>query len=385
MRLTEVAKLAEPPTGSEAVKLQAQINRGKKRSKRLAEGSAVLGFGALALRAPQAANALARRSKRLAATPAVKRLGSMAPHATKWSEASVPLSIGTGAVGSLNYARLQGKENKLNKPVIKGMGFTQPLKDIPKVRKRGRLVKTGRVKSWTDEQPGFVKRATVAVDSRGQAKVLHMQPTGQAGVGLRATDIKPGGTAFSTRQSPGSTRPGPSLRKSDDRFLRENRDRISPSAEAGYEYLRRGRNTARRQSAVSGAVTAGNLLGAGYYVKKKNPMMAGAASLLAVGSGANAVDRGLMAHRWNKNKMGPIKAKAISRREAGLYAPGRGKQPVDTTSRSKARKADLSKALWKMPVASIKPSVRPGGLMRLSSGRTVTRRGSIPGTGRRRF
>lgn len=434
MRLSEVAKLAEPPVNPQAAKLQAQVNRGKKRSKRLAEASGLLGIGALGLRAPQAANALARRSKRLAVTPAIKRLGSMAPHATKLSEASVPLSIGTGALGSFNYAHQVGRENKLNKPVSKsvmdryrkvsrgaglknmqrtvmghdnkvyGWSFRQghahgqqdgawyahqhhkgrnpdPQRrwnfDTPDDKKIDDYIETAEQTKRRDQ----IHNTPNADDVMGAARRLRNRSvaTGAAtGTALTAT----GAASIEAERRRQNRVRARQVKKADDRFLRENRDRISPSAEKGYEYLRRGRNTARRQSATSGAVSAGNLLGAGYYLKKKNPMMAGAASLLAVGSGANAVDRGLMAHRWNKQKMGPIKAKALSRKEAGLYAPGRGKQPVDTTSRSKARSDDVAKALWRARVPGIKPSVRPGGLMRLATGRTVTRRGAIPGAGR---
>ena len=134
-----------------------------------------------------------------------------------------------------------------------------------------------------------------------------------------------------------------------DSFLATHRDRISPKAEAGYEYLREGRNRfrsdARMQthqavgsaamSGLSGWLTAHEVARGG-----SKPAIA-VAGLSAAASGVNAA-HSLNGARQSKrsakswdSKMDKIKAKAHERANAGLYGPGRGKTPVDHKSRAK--------------------------------------------------
>ena len=117
--------------------------------------------------------------------------------------------------------------------------------------------------------------------------------------------------------------------KNDDRFLREHRDRISPKAEAGYKYLRAGRNEAIGDSAWYGGTAALAGGGAAFqygmrnYFPKKLAIGIGATNAVLAGySGVEAVRSGKKAHRWN-SKMGLIRAKAKERAVAGEYGRDR--------------------------------------------------------------
>lgn len=121
-------------------------------------------------------------------------------------------------------------------------------------------------------------------------------------------------------------------------FLKENRNRLSPEAEAGYRHLRSERNE-NRAAAVGNASVAG-LSGwllsheARHRPLNKPAVAVTGASALAAGYGALHASR--VANRRNKS-MNRIEDKARARAAAGLYGPGRGMTPVDTSS-SKARK-----------------------------------------------
>ena len=113
--------------------------------------------------------------------------------------------------------------------------------------------------------------------------------------------------------------------KRDDRFLRTHRDRISPEAERGYEYLRSGRNSAAAEAGVGTAATGLSGFIAARSARhggKVGYSLAGLAGAAAVGNGVQAVQQGRKAHRWN-SKMGRIRAKAKERATAGEYGRGR--------------------------------------------------------------
>ena len=136
--------------------------------------------------------------------------------------------------------------------------------------------------------------------------------------------------------------------RKDDRFLRGYHDRISPDAESGYRHLKSGRNSQRAQ-AVGGATMAGLTGWLLSHEAKQRPVskpgvVVTAASTMASAGAALSQARG--AHRYNQ-KMDKIKASGRSRRAQGLYGPGRGLSPVDTSSaRSKKYAAtNLAKAM----------------------------------------
>ena len=102
----------------------------------------------------------------------------------------------------------------------------------------------------------------------------------------------------------------------DDRFLRQYRQNISPSAEQGYTYLKHGRNTAIGTSAANAAF-AGMSVAEGVRRLRRGARGWGAAHLaLAVPSAALAYTEGRKAKVWNA-KMGKIKAKAYQRAAVG--------------------------------------------------------------------
>lgn len=154
--------------------------------------------------------------------------------------------------------------------------------------------------------------------------------------------------------------------KRDDRFLRHNRDRISPKAEEGYEYLREGRNYGRRKL-VSGAVLSGAAGGGALMaVSRRKPISAVTAAALSAFAANEARAGSQQADTWEA-KMAKIRAKAYERAESGKYGEGR----------------ELAKALVGIRPMGLPRVARPrvGGLTRRGN-QTFTRRGSIPGTGR---
>jgi hypothetical protein len=93
----------------------------KKIGRDLSLASGTMGLTALALRGPRAANYVARKVPKAANGRLVRRLAQMEPHATAASDALVPMAIGTGAVGSFNYAaqqKLEAKQQKLKNPEV---------------------------------------------------------------------------------------------------------------------------------------------------------------------------------------------------------------------------------------------------------------------------
>lgn len=312
MRLSEVAKATAPVVAAPTPEQQKLIARRKKTAKRMAETSAALGVAALAAKAPNYAAAVARRAPKM---PGAKRIAAFAPKAEKVSEHLVPLSIGVGAAGSLNYARQLRQDEKIAaKPVV--------------------------------------------------------------------------------------------TRKADDRFLRQHRNYISESAERAYQDLgeRRERRQVDRSAhlalAGAGAAAATNRIAPGALsnlqgrainatLLRKHPTKMSLTPIrkptkfgLLVGlpTAAGSVQLGRRA--WERQKEAnslqerreKIKAKAYERQAAGQYGRPAAlrKEHVD----------DVSKALWKIPTPGIRRAPRPGGLMRMPTGKIVTRRGAIPGTGR---
>jgi hypothetical protein len=114
-------------------------------------------------------------------------------------------------------------------------------------------------------------------------------------------------------------------------FLREHRDRISPDAERGYRTLRSQRNDATVSAAGSAALAglSGTVLHSEWKNLSKPALALTAAGGVAAGYGA--VRSGVTAAR-RQRRMDSIEAKGRARAKLGLYAPGRGRTPVDSTS-----------------------------------------------------
>lgn len=261
-------------TKAEAPVAQQKIVERKRKQKHLSEASAALGLAALGAKAPSYAAAAARKFPK--ASKPLSRIAAAAPKADKFSEHVVPVSLGVGAMGSINFARLQGQEAKA-KPVVA---------------------------------------------------------------------------------------------KRDDRFIRTYGQHISPAAESAYRDL--GQRKVRRYSDAGAFGALGALAASEGIGVARTPMSApfkaaglGLSGAGVLGAGALAGKR-IAEGRSLQGRRDKIKAKGIERHRAGEYGRGRPKPKL----------AELSKAL--LPT----PAVRPGGLMRTVSGKVVTRRGAIAGTGK---
>jgi hypothetical protein len=115
--LSEIAKAVE----QEQPKERKRLISGKLRQKRFSEAGAVLGLTALGATAPKAARHIASRFPKVAHSKPLKALARLEPKANALTAAATPLSLGVGAMGSINFARQQGLEAKAEqrKPVAK--------------------------------------------------------------------------------------------------------------------------------------------------------------------------------------------------------------------------------------------------------------------------
>lgn len=95
---------------------QEKIVSSKKRARKLSEVSGTLGLTALGLRSPEIAAAVARRAPKTAKP--LKKLIAKEPQYTKASNALGIGAIGTGSIGSFNFAHLQGLEAKREKNAV---------------------------------------------------------------------------------------------------------------------------------------------------------------------------------------------------------------------------------------------------------------------------
>ena len=162
--------------------------------------------------------------------------------------------------------------------------------------------------------------------------------------------------------------------KRDDKFLRQHRDRISPDAERGYQYLRRGRN---RKVAVATAQTALGGTTAFMMARDLARKRYGMAAIDAAATALNAhgaVENVRDAVRWH-GKMGKIRAKGLERASQGVYGRNRNAEmPVAKGFMALSRPqfgAAMPKGILK------KPAIRRGYLMRTASGKTVSVRGTV--------
>lgn len=280
-------------TNKETTKLVAR----KKRGQKLSIAAGVMGLGALGLRAPEAAKFVARKVPKFSQMKGMGAVAAREPSATKASNALGIASIGVGAAGSLNYAAQQ----KLEAKAVKKSLYDGVVRGI------------GRVRVIDRPKPGYVN----LYDDRGVKRFMAES---------RVTPVK---KPKSKKLKPVVVdKPGPQQMEMDfgksnnDRFLREYGNRISPEAEKGYKYLKRGRNARTADAAISGGF-AGLSGGLGVHALKRGSKgwaaVGGAGAAL---SSISAARSGRDAARWN-SKMGKIKAKGKERAAAGEYGNGR--------------------------------------------------------------
>lgn len=257
---------------------QHKIVQRKKKQKHLSEASAALGLTALAAKAPAGAAAITRKFPKY--TKPLKRVAEMAPKADKLSENIVPASLGVGALGSINFARLQGQEAKATTPVKKSLGsLTQHVSPAAE-------------NAYNDLGARRRRRNSDAAVYGGGAALA-------GGTAARALTVK----------------------------MPQTESKIA-------------RRAARATIAAPLAAVAGGL---GY------------------GAVRRAQEGAALQERRAK-----IKAKGQERQAAGQYGRGRPKPKL----------SEMSKAF------GVPSGIKPGGLMRTATGKTVTRRGTIPGTGK---
>lgn len=229
-----------------------ELLRRKRKGSRLSLAAGTMGVAALGLRAPELARA-AQKVPKVGGLRALKRVAAHEPAATKASNALGVAAIGTGSIGSFNYAAQQKLERK---QVGKSLPSEGVIRGIGKVRVLGQ----------------HSKDHFMVLDNRDVRRMVHRDRL----------------TFTGGKKNPNA---GTQLRlfKSDDRFLRNHADRISPEAEAGYRHLREGRNNALKDVA-------------------KDPR--------------HAIEHGKKAARWNK-RMTKIRAKGYERASNGEYGKGR--------------------------------------------------------------
>jgi hypothetical protein len=158
--------------------------------------------------------------------------------------------------------------------------------------------------------------------------------------------------------------------KADDKFLTQYRDRISPSAEEGYKYLKRGTRSRQIDTAGNTVLGTGLLAHAGHIAAKKRPMavVEGIGGAVAL---KTAADSHAEAKVWN-SKLNKIKSAAKIRESEGTWG--------------KDRRVDVAKSIWvekglgvglAYPKGMRRSGIRPGHLRRTRSGKTVSVRGSV--------
>ena len=321
-----------------------KLVRRKKSGTALSLAAGTMGLGALALRSPEVARAVASRSRRLAGKPKVKRLIAFEPGATKVSNTLGIAAIGTGSAGSFNYASQQRLEAK------------QVRKGLPdRMRHAGKM------------------RRVLGYDSKTKQIILDNP----------ADPTTPYRVARGGKKPPKPPAEPTQMRlpfgKRDDKFLRRYKDRISPDAERGYNSMRRQRNKDRAwavgQTGLAGLNAAGTV--AAVRARSKPFTVLGAG--LTAFSGAQAVKHGSKARGYDKGPMEGIRRKARAREQAGLYGPGRGKEPVDASSKRVGKALVPRIAIPRSLPKGLRrtPGIRRAYVARRPSGRMVSVRGGF--------
>lgn len=410
-----------------------------------------LGLTALALRSPEFARVAASRSRKLAGTKAVGRLAAKEPAATKASNTLGIAAIGSGSIGSFNYAsqqRLEAKQVRKSLPdkmrhagrMRRVLGYDSKTKQIildnpadpttpyriarggKKVPKQARPVQ---LRLFEKGLPSAIRRGggglygakrrtareagrkaakhTRVLESRrkayltaaeGQMKAnaslrllrpdadrnlsnLTVAMIPQQAAGIQANTARMGEIARGRRAK--ETLPVlADMKKADDKFLREYKDRISPDAERGYNSLRRQRNKDRAWAAMQTGLTGVNAAGTVAALRARSAPFAALGAGLTAFSATQAVRHGRKARGYNKGPMEGIRRKAKQRAAAGLYGPGRGKEPVDVSSKRVGKALVPMRVPRSVPKGLLRrPTLRRSYVARRPSGRMVSVRGGF--------
>ena len=276
---------------------QERLSRHKQSGRAISLVSGTLGLSALAARTPQGAKALASRGVKSA------RLAHLAAAETKATHVSNTLgvgAIGVGSLGSFNYAAQQKLERKRDESAV--------AKAIPMYARHRSLGVVKVLHRHSNTHFGILANGRQQIAAEKDLMFLKPKRAAKADAGVQEALFE----------------------KS---FLKEHSDRLSPEAEAGYRHLRYERNeniaTATGNAGLAGL--SGWLL---HHEAKHRPVNRPAAAVTAAATFAaatTALRSGKTAVRRDKS-MNKIENKARARAMEGVYAPGRGKFPVDATS-----------------------------------------------------
>ena len=310
----------------------------KKAGRLLSLASGSMGVAALGLRAPSLAGVAVRRSARAKKVPALQRMAGRRGKATQASNTLGVLAIGTGSVGSFNYAAQQKLENARDKAFVNPGGISKSLvapgtwkRAIDLTQAERVIVRNAHLHRPAAPDTAFTPRPHPRRARIRQADGSHRgaRVVGYAGDGrwnlldgeskrIAQVGSKPGDIFFTKR---------------DDAFLRAYRQNISPSAEQGYKDLKSIRRQNRIQAGAEG--TVGALVG-GLTISNvrrhgaRLPTIAGLA-----GTGLSALNSAYHARlaRSQTRRIDKIKAKGFDRASRGELGPERvgkrdGQHPV---------------------------------------------------------
>lgn len=243
-----------------------------------------------------------------------------------------------------------------------------------------------------------VQRVAPAVGTgRTASRVLAAEPRLTSASNTVGVASIAAGSAGAFNSAGVQRREASSLSKS-ARYMRAHADRVSPQAEDAYHRLRNDRNAGYGGTVLNGLAAAGSADYARDALKQGRRGW-GALGVAATVASTIAARNSLKGARRKQSRMRKIENKAHSREAAGLYGPGRGKEPVDQTS---ARANLVAKAgLLGLPsglraARTVAPGARPaqfgralpvgvaraarprqGTIRRVPSGGAVTVRGGL--------
>jgi hypothetical protein len=263
--------------------------------------------------------------------------------------------------------RVRNEPGKAPRSVVPLYDSAKYIKDVLRNRKpRGPLDSKGleRVKALAAQKtPKHIEHAN-RIKSRSEEAIQGLKtPRNKA---IAAATTAAGATAYGANKLNDKNK----VSKRDDKFLTNYRDRISPSAEEGYKYLKRGTRSRQYDAAGNAILGTGLLVHAGHIAAKKRPMSAieGIGGAVALKTAANSHAE---AQEWN-SKLNKIKSAAKVRESEGTWG--------------RDRRVDVAKSIWvekglsvglPYPKGMRRSGIRPGHLRRTLSGKTVSVRGSV--------
>lgn len=168
----------------------------KKAGRLLSLASGTMGVTALGLRAPSLAGVAVRRSARARKVPGLTRLAGRRGSATQASNTLGVLAIGTGSVGSFNYAAQQKLESQRDRAQFKSPGGIRKSDDIFFTKRDDRFLRTYRQNISPSAEQGYKDLKSI----RRQHRVLATGEGTVAGLvgGLTLANVRRHGARLPT-------------------------------------------------------------------------------------------------------------------------------------------------------------------------------------------